>query len=222
MPSVDAQTETPVAPVDIEKTEVEVDNIVPGPAETGATASEKVLKAVIKEGGKRGVEIEGAADMGGLQFFCTMIEKPEGDLPLLLESVKAMNAKSDPSEEERKGGAGKLGKTVFSMTENQMSAVSYVPKDKADQCSAVEWLKDICLNVANKAVAETVQTFEGVDGKYWAGVCIKKDMEANVWPIKMRDPAISMAYNYLKARNLFPDADDDDDDEMVFGDEDFP
>merc|ERR1712087_542651 len=32
---------------------------------------EKKMKKVIKEGGKRGVEIEGAADMGGLQFFCT-------------------------------------------------------------------------------------------------------------------------------------------------------
>merc|ERR1712151_1364714 len=31
---------------------------------------EKKYKKVIKEGGKRGVEIEGAADMGGLQFFC--------------------------------------------------------------------------------------------------------------------------------------------------------
>merc|ERR1712127_60436 len=29
----------------------------------------KKMKQVIKEGGKRGVEIEGAADMGGLQFF---------------------------------------------------------------------------------------------------------------------------------------------------------
>ena len=32
------------------------------------------LKKVIKEGGKRGVEIEGAADMGGLQFFCTSMD----------------------------------------------------------------------------------------------------------------------------------------------------
>ena len=27
---------------------------------------------VIKEGGKKGVEIEGASDMGGLEFFCTL------------------------------------------------------------------------------------------------------------------------------------------------------
>merc|ERR1711968_123373 len=31
----------------------------------------KKIKAVEKEGGKKGVEIEGAADMGGLAFFCT-------------------------------------------------------------------------------------------------------------------------------------------------------
>lgn len=33
-----------------------------------------LLKKVIKEGGKRGVEIEGAADLGGLQFFCTVVK----------------------------------------------------------------------------------------------------------------------------------------------------
>merc|ERR1719329_1635677 len=39
---------------------------------------EKKLKKVIKEGGKRGVEIEGAADMGGLQFFSTSVDEPQG------------------------------------------------------------------------------------------------------------------------------------------------
>lgn len=221
MPSVEAQAEVPVAPVEVEKTEVEEDVIIPGPAQTKEFA-EKKLKTIIKEGGKRGVEIEGAADMGGLQFFCTMIEKPEGDLDLLVESVKAMNAKSDPSEEERKGGAGKLGKIVFSQTDEALAAVAYVPKDKADKCNATEWLKEVVLMVSNKEISETVQTFEGVDGKYWAGVLIKRDTDKNFFPIKMRDPAISQAYNYLKARGLFPDNDDDDDDEMVFGDEDFP
>merc|ERR1719191_1208701 len=35
----------------------------------------KRLKKVVKEGGKRGVEIEGAADMGGLKFFCTSVDE---------------------------------------------------------------------------------------------------------------------------------------------------
>jgi len=110
--------------------EIQQDVIVPGPSQKKEFA-EKKLATIKKEGGKRGVEIEGAADMGGLQFFCTMIEKPEGDLDLLLESVKAMNAISDPTDEERKGGAGKIGKIVFSFIDNCLSAVAYVPKDKS-------------------------------------------------------------------------------------------
>ena len=72
------------------------------------------MKKVVKEGGKRGVEIEGAADMGGLQFFCTTVDEPGGDVDWLYETVRAMNAKSDPTEEERKGGSGHIGKMVIS------------------------------------------------------------------------------------------------------------
>merc|ERR1712217_311153 len=85
-----------------------------------------LLKKVKKEGGKRGVEIEGAADMGGLQFFCTAVDLPEGDLDLLVESMKAMNAKSDPTEEERKGGSGHIGKMIFSAGTEQLAICAYV------------------------------------------------------------------------------------------------
>merc|ERR1712150_129430 len=88
---------------------------------------EKKKKKVIKEGGKRGVEIEGAADMGGLQFFCTSVDEPEGDTALLMESVKAMNAWSDPTDEERKGGSGHIGKMIFSAGTDQLAICAYVP-----------------------------------------------------------------------------------------------
>jgi len=102
---------------------------------------EKKMKKVMKEGGKRGVEIEGAADMGGLKYFCTKCEEPAGDLDMLVECVKAMNAKSDPSEEERKGGSGHIGKMVMSMADdNNMCVVAYVPKDEQAGLSAKDWL----------------------------------------------------------------------------------
>merc|ERR1712187_880799 len=101
------------------------------------------MKKVIKEGGKRGVEIEGAADMGGLQFFCTSVDVPEGDLDMLVESMKAMNAKSDPTEEERKGGSGHIGKMIFSAGSEQLAVVAYVPEEKAGDLSCVEWLKSV-------------------------------------------------------------------------------
>merc|ERR1712137_979231 len=96
------------------------------PAEpTAEELAKQKRKKVIKEGGKRGVEIEGAADMGGLQFFCTQVECPDGDLDLLVESMTAMNAKSDPTEEERKGGSGHIGKMIFSAGVEQLAVVAY-------------------------------------------------------------------------------------------------
>merc|ERR1712039_860204 len=112
----------------------------PTPEELEKMKKDK-LKKVIKEGGKRGVEIEGAADMGGLQFFCTSVDLPEGDLDLLVESMKAMNAKSDPTEEERKGGSGHIGKTIFSAGTEQLAVVAYVPEAKQGELSCEEWLQ---------------------------------------------------------------------------------
>merc|ERR1719215_1875554 len=52
------------------KGEAHVKDEAKKPAEDDPAAARKaLLKKSIKEGGKRGVEIEGAADMGGLQFF---------------------------------------------------------------------------------------------------------------------------------------------------------
>merc|ERR1711963_585488 len=96
------------------------------------------LKKVKKEGGKRGVEIEGAADMADLQFFCTSVELPEGDMEMLVASMNAMNEKSDPTEEERKGGSGHIGKMVFSAGAEQLAVVAYVPKEKQNDLSCEE------------------------------------------------------------------------------------
>lgn len=172
------------------------------------------------------MEIEGAADMGGLQFFCTQVDQPLGDLDMLIESVKAMNQKSDPSEEERKGGAGKIGKIVLSSTEKTLALVAYVPKDKADQCGAKEWLQQVVKDaIGDKAKQEKAckeTEFEGIDSKYWYAAKIDTIPDENVFTLKIRDACISLAYGFLRKRNLFPEDNDDDDEEMCFGDEDFP
>merc|ERR1712107_955637 len=114
----------------------------PTPEELEQMRKDK-LKKVIKEGGKRGVEIEGAADMGGLQFFCTSVDCPDGDLDLLVESMKAMNAKSDPTEEERKGGSGNIGKMIFSAGSDQLGIMAYLPESQKDNIDAKEWLQKV-------------------------------------------------------------------------------
>merc|ERR1712232_512123 len=164
------------------------------------------------EGGKRGVEIEGAADMGGLQFFCTSMDLPEGDLDMLVESMKAMNQKSDPTEEERKGGSGHIGKMIFSAGPEQLAVVAYVPGDKQKQLDCKEWLQKVLALFSGTLKA---------GGKEISTGFVKTDSDKGVFPLKIREAMIVEANNFLRKKGLFPE-DDSDDDEMVFGDDDFP
>merc|ERR1712222_6257 len=103
----------------------------------------KKMKKVVKEGGKRGIEIEGAADMGGLQFFCTSVDEPDGDMEFMDECMTAMNAKSDPTEEERKGGSGHIGKMLFSAGSEHLAILAYVPEAKQSELVCKEWLEKV-------------------------------------------------------------------------------
>jgi len=164
---------------------------------------EKKMKKVIKEGGKKGVEIEGAADMGGLQFFITTVIEPEADLDMLVESMRAMNATSDPTEEERKGGSGKIGKTIFTCTDEALNVVSYVPVEHMEKCNATEWLTNTVTEILRggndrvgdaAAMAKTlVKTADGKE-KNFAKACIKKDGELALFPLKMKDACINHGY----------------------------
>jgi len=172
------------------------------------------LKKVKKEGGKRGIEIEGAADMGGLQFFCTAVEEPEGDVDLVCESVDAMNAEIDPNEEERKGGAGHIGKMVFSAGAEQLAIVAYVPEAKQKELSCEEWLRSVLKNYpAGKLIK---------GGKAISTGAIPTDADKGIFPLKIREGLILEANNFLRAKGLFPEDNGDSDDDFVFGDDDFP
>merc|ERR1719310_1613769 len=116
-------------------------------AAKAAKEREKFLAKVIKEGGKKGVEIEGASDMGGLDFFCTTMELPEGDVDLLLLSMEAMNAEPDPEAEDRKGCSGHVGKMIYSAGVSQLAIVAYVPDAKhnksADKVDVTQWMDHV-------------------------------------------------------------------------------
>merc|ERR1712048_1316355 len=133
----------------------------------------KMLKRVVKEGGKRGVEIEGAADMGGLQFFCTSVDEPNGDLEMIVESLKAMNAQAIPGDEERKGCSGHIGKTIFSAGTEQLAVAAYVPKSKQSELSCEEWIKS------------TLAIFQGEVASITPEICagfVKANSDKGVFP----------------------------------------
>jgi len=152
--------------------------------------------------------------MGGLQFFCTAVEEPEGDVDLVCESVDAMNAEIDPNEEERKGGAGHIGKMVFSAGAEQLAIVAYVPEAKQKELSCEEWLRSVLKNYpAGKLIK---------GGKAISTGAIPTDADKGIFPLKIREGLILEANNFLRAKGLFPEDNGDSDDDFVFGDDDFP
>merc|ERR1712203_66889 len=177
---------------------------------------QKKMKKIIKEGGKRGVEIEGAADMGGLQFFCTTMEEPNGDVDMLYESMKAMNEQSKPDEEERKGGSGRIGKMIISKDteDSKMAMVAYCPPAKQGVLTADVWMKDMLAELGGGELLFGDATTAKAE--------LTNNPDKGLFVLKLKDSAITLSINYLKKKGLFPDSNDDDDDDYVFGDDDFP
>merc|ERR1719498_2402374 len=99
--------------------------------------------------------------MGGLQFFCTAVECPDGDVDLLVECMNAMNAKSDPTEEERKGGSGHIGKMIFSAGTEQLAIAAYVPEAKLGELNCEEWLKTVLATQGGKVESTSKQVCMG-------------------------------------------------------------
>lgn len=179
-----------------------------------AAARKALLKKVHKAGGKRGVEIEGAADMGGLGYFCTSIDEPNGDLEMIDVYMEAMNEKSDPTEEERKGGSGEIGKMIFSAGDDKLAMLAYVPDAKKGECNATEWMEHVLAMFQGEMCP-------GATGTLAKGF-VTADGNVNKFPLKMKEPSITEAICFLKKKGLFPDKDDDSDDDYIFGDDDFP
>jgi predicted RNA-binding protein with RPS1 domain len=177
--------------------------------EAAAKMAAKKLKAAIKEGGKKGVEIEGAADMGGLSFFCTTLMEADGDMDMLIQSFEAMNAEppEDP-EEERRGGAGGVGKMVFSAGAEYLQIVCNMPKNLQEDfvrpdgepvreaMSAVDWVNAVLTKMSKEAPG--VKAEGNAD---FAQATIKGDKEKGIFALKIKDDAMAYAYAILQEKN---------------------
>eukprot|EP01084_Bolivina_argentea_P100010 179671_1 len=194
-----------------EKAEKKAEKITAKDPNAGAS---KEWKAANKEGGKKGQDVAGAADMGGLEFFCTSVDTPEGDWELLQVVMDAMNTPVAPDAEERRGGAGHVGKMLFSSGIDKLALMAYVPEDKQAKLSAAEWMKAVVATFEGEVL--TGATAASAKGQAML------DQDKGRFPIKMKDLAIPAAIAYLKEKGVFPDKDDDDESDMVFGDDDFP
>merc|ERR1719450_1052756 len=102
---------------------------------------------------------------------------------------------------------------IFSAGVDQLAVVAYVPEDKQAELNCEEWLKQVLGLFSGKVVASAKDVSTGV---------VLTDSDKNIFPLKIREAMILEANNFLRKKGLFPEDKDSDDDEMVFGDDDFP
>lgn len=172
---------------------------------------QKLLAKVDKEGGKKAQDIAGMKDMGGVSYFHVAVDTCNADFELLDICMKAMNKPCPEDADERRGGAEDIGKVLMSYNDDQLALYMNVPACLSD-CSIDEWFTAMCAGYKVEKVGES-------SSSYLKGI-VKADPDNNVYPIKVRDDMINKGYQHLAAKQLVM-PDDSDDDEMVFGDDDF-
>lgn len=174
--------------------------------------TDKQLKASIKEGGKKGQDLIGMSDMGGVKFFSVAIDSAEGQWELMDAVMQGMNKEVDPTADDRKGGAGEIGKCLLYADNSTLFMICHVPNLVKEQINQEEWFKAVVDSVGGNMIgeAETIEV-----GKTGEGTVLKAEMKANPdagkFPLKERDVAIGKSFEYLVSKGLVrPDESDDD------------
>lgn len=167
---------------------------------------DKTKKAAIKEGGKKGVDMAGMSDLGGVKFFNLSVDTPNGDLEVLEYVLEGMNAEVDEAAEERKGGSGHLGKFLLSAGDKTVAFICHVPKalqeeKKESGFSMKEWVEAVCKAANGEIVSETEEVVK---------ITAAGNPEKELFPLKMRDAAQAAGFAYIKSKGLIPEEDSDD------------
>lgn len=158
--------------------------------------TDKEKKAAIKEGGKKGQDLAGMADLGGIKFFCVTMEKCLGEMEALDLALGGANKVVDESGDDRKGGAGHLGKMLLSADDERCAIVAHVPEALKELCEVKEWVE---------------ASVKGMDAKYISTddtiirLELPKNKEKEQFPLKMRDLVINQAFAFLKDKQLVLD-----------------
>jgi glutathione S-transferase len=192
----------------------------PAPAPAAGGYDDKLVKKAKKEGGKKGSEVCGACEMGNMSHFNVSLDGPDnggvtaGDVGLMEIMLGDMNMPVDPEQEETKGGSGFVAKALFSYGGEKVGIIVYNPPEQVKKSPAIAWCKAICEGLGGKVLPGATDLL--AKGEIFGNAA--KDL----YPIKIKDEALKASIAHLQKIGVFSTDDDDSDDEMVFGDDDFP
>lgn len=159
--------------------------------------TEKQLKLARKEGGKKGQDLSGLEDMGGVHYFHVALEHCNGEWDLVNAAMDGANALVDTSSGDRKGGAGGIAKAFLSANEERLCISVDFPEKLVGAVTLNEWF-DVLVKASGATVLEAPS---GPHGTAKAEL-VKAD---NVFPLKVRDETIGQGFAYLLSKNVIPD-----------------
>lgn len=159
------------------------------------------MNAARKAGGKIAQDVLGISETGGMKYFT--LENPlcVGSIGLLREVMEAANTPVDDSSGDRRGGAENLGKCLVTSNDEHVVIMVYVPKELESTLGLEEWSRAIVADLDAQVVERTVDTVTYV---------ATKNPHANLFPLKMKDQAISQSLQLLRRKDLVVDDDKDD------------
>lgn len=170
-------------------------------------AAEKAFKAALKEGGKKGQDLAGMHDLGGMIFFTVCLEQCNGDWDLMQAAIDGANKIPDPDGDDRKGGAGELYKCFLSCDETEdCKFIFHGPNNEYNKDGVTLGLRQWADGMLNDSMVggEVIEWAEdGCTGRAVA----KKNEEKQLFPLKQRDAAINVSFDMLRERALIPEDD---------------
>lgn len=142
--------------------------------------------------------------MGGVQFFHLTMDNSFGRWELIEQSMAGFNTEIDETAEERKGGAGHLGKALLSAGDEAVIIYCHVPAPANKEATARQWVEAMLPGMGKgaKIIEEKGDFIKAI---------APGDERAGLYPLKMRDTLINQGFEFLKKKKLVIDAGSDDD-----------
>jgi len=174
-------------------------------------AEAKAHAAATKEGGKKGQDLSGMCDLGGMKYFTVAMEKCQGRWDLLEDAMAGACKVVDEAGDDRKGGAGHLGVAFLSCDEKKdTKIIVHMNKDLQEALPIKEWVEAMVSDLGVQGKILEVSE-DGCTCKAIADL----DTDKQLFPLKQRDAAINASFAHLRSKNLVMEEDEE---EVDFGD----
>lgn len=127
-------------------------------------------------------------------------------MELLHEIMAGANKPVDPNEEEKKGGAEKIGKIFLSAGDKTLAIIAHVPEElsKEKDITVEKWMDALLTPLGTCAEVEKCSDDE------YTKVVVKP--KKGYFPLKLREDAINASFAFLRQNGLVPPEEDSDDD----------